>query len=80
MTRIDILGCLPCSAFPLPPDDQPGAKKQKCPTCHEEMWVSHKKRKLHKTRKYPLLCWICVLGKCRKIGAKLEVSKIEDLL
>lgn len=55
-----LIACIPVKLHPTHPKDQTSCTQEKCPHCHEMMWVSEKKRKLRKRLSIKAYCAICI--------------------
>lgn len=75
-----LVGCIPLSAFPDPPEDQQDCKVIDCQACKKPMWISIKKRKLVATlppEKTQILCFMCIAIKQAVTKALAETFSFE---
>ena len=72
-----ILGT-PCSLYPHAPKDQSSPKKEKCPECKNDIWISEKKKKLSIAMpNSKILCWFCLINET--INNKDEYINMEQI-
>ena len=78
MTVIDnnslIVGCIPVSAHPTPPEGQEDTRQEHCPNCNVVMWTSKKKREL-RARNYLVVCFLCAIRIAGPKAKAIDLNK-----
>ena len=50
--------------------EQPNLTDIFCPHCHEECWISEKKRFIARTQRVVIMCWNCIADNMESLKAK----------